>query len=81
MEADENCLHMIRTRTIPYNLEYFVQDNRPRNSPYRRVRAEEVLVDPRLADNSYDAKKNNQGSNFGAKANQVLRQVKGRDFR
>lgn len=53
----------------------------PRNSPYRRVRAEAVKVDPRLADNSYEAKASVTGSNFGARANQVLKQVKGRDFR
>ncbi|EPS66824.1 hypothetical protein M569_07950, partial [Genlisea aurea] len=49
--------------------------------PFQRVRVEEVeFADERLQDNSYWAKDGAE-IGYGAKAQEVLGQVKGRDFR
>lgn len=48
--------------------------------PYRRVRAEEMEVDPRFANNSFEAKKNSHGS-WGDKANKDLKFTQGKSFR
>lgn len=48
---------------------------------FRRIKAEEVIfTDKRLEDNSYWAK-DVAGSGYGAKAQEILGQVRGRDFR
>ncbi|KAL5549475.1 hypothetical protein UlMin_004706 [Ulmus minor] len=50
-------------------------------NPFQRVKAEEVVfVDERLKDNSYWAK-DGADIGYGAKAQEVLGQVRGRDFR
>lgn len=49
-------------------------------TPFRRVREEEVKVDPRLKDNSFEAKFGSRGD-WGEKANQDLKFVKGKSFR
>uniref|UniRef100_A0A023G9D4 Putative nucleolar and coiled-body phosphoprotein 1 n=1 Tax=Amblyomma triste TaxID=251400 RepID=A0A023G9D4_AMBTT len=51
-----------------------------KNSPFRRVRPEQVNIDPKLRDNSFEAKAGARGS-WGEKAYSVLKNVKGRDFR
>ncbi|WRX32785.1 Srp40 [Theobroma cacao] len=49
--------------------------------PFQRVNIDEVVfVDRRLEDNSYWAK-DGAGNGYGAKAQEVLGQVRGRDFR
>ncbi|XP_069466746.1 nucleolar and coiled-body phosphoprotein 1 isoform X3 [Ambystoma mexicanum] len=48
--------------------------------PFRRVRDEEIEVDSRVANNSFDAKKGSKGD-WGEKANNVLRFTKGKSFR
>ena len=53
---------------------------RPKNEPFRRVKSEEVYVDPRLRDNSYDAKSGAAGG-YGQKANEILIHTKGKSFR
>ncbi|KAL1217447.1 hypothetical protein V5N11_004624 [Cardamine amara subsp. amara] len=51
------------------------------NKPFQRVNVEEIVfTDNRLKDNSYWAK-DGADSGYGAKAQEVLGQVKGRDFR
>lgn len=50
------------------------------NVPFRRIKEDEVNVDPRLADNSFDAKMGANGD-WGQKANDVLRFTKGKSFR
>ncbi|ODN06326.1 Nucleolar and coiled-body phosphoprotein 1 [Orchesella cincta] len=57
-----------------------LSQNRKSKSPFRRVVAEEVEVDYRLADNSFDAKKGARGS-WGERANQDLKHTKGKSFR
>jgi len=48
--------------------------------PFKRVREEEIYVDPRLQDNSYGALKS-RGGVWGDKANAVLGAVRGKGFR
>lgn len=48
------------------------------NTPFRRVIAEEIEVDPRLLDNSFWSKK---GDEWGAKANEDLIITRGKGFR
>jgi len=49
------------------------------NSPFQRVKEEDVKIsNPRLADNSFYAKK---GDSWGEKANQDLIVTRGKDFR
>lgn len=50
------------------------------SSPFRRVREEEIEVDSRVADNSFDAKRGAVGD-WGERANQVLKFTKGKSFR
>ncbi|XP_025031730.1 nucleolar and coiled-body phosphoprotein 1 isoform X3 [Python bivittatus] len=50
------------------------------SSPFRRIRAEEVEIDVRVANNSFDAKKGAAGD-WGEKANDVLKFTKGKSFR
>ncbi|XP_022334989.2 uncharacterized protein LOC111131654 isoform X2 [Crassostrea virginica] len=50
------------------------------NVPFRRVKSEEVLVDRRLADNSFEAKKGASGS-WGEKANRDLKHTQGKSFK
>ncbi|KAH0624365.1 hypothetical protein JD844_031763 [Phrynosoma platyrhinos] len=50
------------------------------SSPFRRVKAEEIEVDARVANNSFDAKKGASGD-WGEKANEVLKFTKGKSFR
>ncbi|KAK6235805.1 hypothetical protein SCA6_011142 [Theobroma cacao] len=53
----------------------------PTKKPFQRVNIDEVVfVDRRLEDNSYWAK-DGAGNGYGAKAQEVLGQVRGRDFR
>ncbi|NXX75286.1 NOLC1 protein, partial [Urocolius indicus] len=49
-------------------------------SPFRRVREEEIEVDARVADNSFEAKKGAAGD-WGEKANNILKFTKGKSFR
>ncbi|XP_016380192.1 nucleolar and coiled-body phosphoprotein 1-like [Sinocyclocheilus rhinocerous] len=48
--------------------------------PNRRVRDEEIELDPRLTNNSFDAKMGANGD-WGQKANNVLKFTKGKSFR
>ncbi|KAK1333519.1 hypothetical protein QTO34_005903 [Cnephaeus nilssonii] len=50
------------------------------SSPFRRIREEEIEVDARVADNSFDAKRGAAGD-WGERANQVLKFTKGKSFR
>lgn len=50
------------------------------NVPFRRIREEDIEVDQRLANNSFDAKLGAHGD-WGQKANDVLRFTKGKSFR
>jgi len=50
-----------------------------RNEPFRRVRAEEITVDPRF-DNSFEAKKGASGD-WGEKAHKALSVTRGKGFR
>ncbi|NXD15100.1 NOLC1 protein, partial [Nothocercus nigrocapillus] len=56
-----------------------VREDRP-SSPFRRVREEEIELDARVADNSFDAKKGAAGD-WGEKANNILKFTKGKSFR
>lgn len=49
-------------------------------TPFRRVVTEEIEVDPRLQDNSFEAKRGAEGS-WGAKANADLKYTRGKSFR
>ncbi|KAJ7381103.1 nucleolar and coiled-body phosphoprotein 1 [Desmophyllum pertusum] len=49
-------------------------------TPFRRVVQEEIAVDPRLKDNSFEAKYGSRGD-WGEKANKDLKFVKGKSFR
>eukprot|EP00735_Rhodelphis_limneticus_P006219 TRINITY_DN18599_c0_g1::TRINITY_DN18599_c0_g1_i1::g.1058::m.1058 TRINITY_DN18599_c0_g1::TRINITY_DN18599_c0_g1_i1::g.1058 ORF type:complete len:588 (+),score=214.46,sp/P33322/CBF5_YEAST/73.23/0.0,DKCLD/PF08068.7/6.8e-30,DKCLD/PF08068.7/1.6e+03,DKCLD/PF08068.7/5.2e+02,TruB_N/PF01509.13/1e-20,SRP40_C/PF05022.7/1.5e+04,SRP40_C/PF05022.7/7.8e-23,PUA/PF01472.15/4.8e-19,Peptidase_C37/PF05416.7/1.3 TRINITY_DN18599_c0_g1_i1:40-1764(+) len=56
------------------------------NEPFRRVRAEDVSIDDRLLwDNTYEGllarKQDLEGQEYGAKAAEILGQVRGRGFR
>ncbi|CAH7668770.1 SRP40, C-terminal domain-containing protein, partial [Phakopsora pachyrhizi] len=53
--------------------------NKKTNTPFRRVKAEEIEVDPRLKDNSFLAKGGAQGS-YGHKANMELMPTRGKAF-
>ncbi|KAG8135074.1 hypothetical protein E2320_008123 [Naja naja] len=48
--------------------------------PFRRIRTEEIEIDVRVANNSFDAKKGAIGD-WGKKANDVLKFTKGKSFR
>eukprot|EP00731_Ephydatia_muelleri_P025860 Em0017g943a len=50
------------------------------SAPFRRIKEEEIFVDPRLRDNSFEAKKGAYGS-WGEKANKDLKCTKGKSFR
>ncbi|XP_070801969.1 nucleolar and coiled-body phosphoprotein 1 isoform X2 [Pituophis catenifer annectens] len=50
------------------------------SSPFRRIRTEEIEIDVRVANNSFDAKKGAVGD-WGEKANDVLKFTKGKSFR
>lgn len=50
------------------------------SSPFRRIREEEIKVDARVADNSFDAKRGAAGD-WGERANEVLKFTKGKSFR
>uniref|UniRef100_A0A2H6NBR8 Srp40 C-terminal domain-containing protein n=2 Tax=Micrurus carvalhoi TaxID=3147026 RepID=A0A2H6NBR8_9SAUR len=50
------------------------------SSPFRRIRTEEIEIDVRVANNSFDAKKGATGD-WGKKANDVLKFTKGKSFR
>uniref|UniRef100_A0A4Y0BFL1 SRP40_C domain-containing protein n=1 Tax=Anopheles funestus TaxID=62324 RepID=A0A4Y0BFL1_ANOFN len=47
---------------------------------FRRVREEDIDIDERLMDNSYEAKQNAHGA-FGERANRILKHTKGKSFR
>uniref|UniRef100_A0A182LRZ1 Srp40 C-terminal domain-containing protein n=1 Tax=Anopheles culicifacies TaxID=139723 RepID=A0A182LRZ1_9DIPT len=47
---------------------------------FRRVREEEIEIDQRLMDNSYEAKQNAYGA-YGERANKILKHTKGKSFR
>ncbi|KAH8930054.1 hypothetical protein BT69DRAFT_1210815, partial [Atractiella rhizophila] len=49
------------------------------NTPFRRVRAEEISVDPRLADNSFEARRGGM-NDYGAKASADLIVTRGKGF-
>ena len=49
------------------------------NTPFRRVRVEEVKVNPELMDNSYEGTFGNTG--WGAKASEKLSVTRGKSFR
>jgi len=49
-------------------------------TPFRRVKEEEITVDPRLKDNSFEGKHGSRGD-WGEKANKDLKFVKGKSFR
>ncbi|GAA97712.1 uncharacterized protein L969DRAFT_106104 [Mixia osmundae IAM 14324] len=51
------------------------------NTPFRRIRAEEITVDPRLADNSFAAKGGAANTDYGHKAAQDLIVTRGAGFR
>ncbi|XP_004507908.1 uncharacterized protein [Cicer arietinum] len=54
---------------------------KPANTPFQRVQVDKIdFVDERLQDNSYWAKDGAE-SGYGAKAQEILGQVRGRDFR
>lgn len=55
-------------------------DKERKSSPFRRVKADKIHVDPKLRDNSFEAKAGARGS-WGEKAHSVLKNVKGKDFR
>ncbi|XP_039215937.1 nucleolar and coiled-body phosphoprotein 1 [Crotalus tigris] len=54
--------------------------SKQQSSPFRRIRSEEIEIDMRVANNSFDAKKGAMGD-WGEKANDVLRFTKGKSFR
>uniref|UniRef100_A0A8D0HEQ2 Nucleolar and coiled-body phosphoprotein 1 n=1 Tax=Sphenodon punctatus TaxID=8508 RepID=A0A8D0HEQ2_SPHPU len=49
-------------------------------SPFRRVREEEIEVDARVSNNSFDAKRGAEGD-WGEKAHNILKFTKGKSFR
>merc|ERR1711962_1893689 len=51
-----------------------------KNTPFRRVVEEEIIVNDKLADNSFEAKLAAEGD-WGEKANNVLKHTKGKSFR
>jgi len=53
---------------------------RTQNAPFRRVRAEEIYVDPRLRDNSFESKKGSSGS-WGERASRDLIVTRGKGFK
>jgi len=57
-----------------------LNNNGKNSKAFKRVREDEITVDPRLADNSYEALQR-RGNAWGAKANQVLGAVRGKGFR
>lgn len=52
--------------------------NKP--APFRRVASQPIEVDPRLKDNSFDAKSGSRGS-WGERANQDLKHTRGKSFK
>lgn len=67
-----------QTKTTP---QTFPKANKKSsNVPFRRIKDDEVEVDPRLADNSFEAKFGSHGD-WGQKANDVLKFTKGKSFR
>jgi len=55
------------------------QSEKKKNEPFRRVKAEEIEVDPRLADNRFESK--NGFDTWGAKASKDLIVTRGKGFR
>ncbi|VDP90822.1 unnamed protein product [Echinostoma caproni] len=55
-------------------------DGRRNSVPFRRVTEDSVRLDPRLADNSFDAKPKAQGS-WGERANRDFRFTQGKTFK
>jgi len=51
-----------------------------RKTPFRRVKTEEVEVDQKFADNSFDAKRGARGS-WGERASKDLIHTRGKSFR
>lgn len=51
-----------------------------KGTPFRRVQSEHVEIDPRLRDNSFEAKQGAKGS-WGERANDVLKYTRGKGFR
>ncbi|KAL3321209.1 hypothetical protein Ciccas_000087 [Cichlidogyrus casuarinus] len=49
-------------------------------TPFRRVKDDEIAVNPNLCDNSYEAKIGARGS-WGEKANNILKHTQGKSFR
>lgn len=76
---DDQELETPSNKTKPRTPHTFPKTKR-QSSPFRRVRAEEVEVDARVANNSFDAKKGAAGD-WGEKANDVLKFTKGKSFR
>uniref|UniRef100_A0A670Y2W5 Nucleolar and coiled-body phosphoprotein 1 n=1 Tax=Pseudonaja textilis TaxID=8673 RepID=A0A670Y2W5_PSETE len=54
--------------------------SKQQSSPFRRIRTEEIEIDVRVANNSFDAKKG-AIDDWGKKANDVLKFTKGKSFR
>lgn len=85
-KRDEESPESQKTEVTPKNKketttpQTFPKANKKSNVPFRRIREEEVEVDPRLADNSFDAKNGSRGD-WGQKANEALKLTKGKSFR
>uniref|UniRef100_A0A8W8JDN2 Srp40 C-terminal domain-containing protein n=2 Tax=Magallana gigas TaxID=29159 RepID=A0A8W8JDN2_MAGGI len=58
----------------------YTSNKKSTNTPFRRVQAEKIAVDPRVADNSFEAKRGASGS-WGERANRDLKYTQGKSFR
>ncbi|XP_002161388.1 nucleolar and coiled-body phosphoprotein 1 [Hydra vulgaris] len=58
----------------------FKPTEKKKNEPFRRVKEEEIHVDDKLRNNSFEAKKGSKGD-WGEKANQDLKFTRGKGFR
>ncbi|XP_074615920.1 uncharacterized protein LOC141875515 isoform X2 [Acropora palmata] len=75
----QKSLHKPQASTPASNSKVNVKDGGSKTS-FRRVKEEDIAVDPRLKDNSFEAKAGSRGD-WGEKANKDLKFVKGKSFR
>ncbi|TNM99853.1 hypothetical protein fugu_012886 [Takifugu bimaculatus] len=77
---DETEVKTPKNKKEPGTPQTFPKAHKKTNVPFRRINDEQVDVDPRLQDNSFDAKRGANGD-WGQKANDVLKFTKGKSFR
>ncbi|XP_015749517.1 PREDICTED: lisH domain-containing protein C1711.05-like [Acropora digitifera] len=76
----QKSLHKPQAASTPASNSKVNVKNGGSKTSFRRVKEEDIAVDPRLKDNSFEAKAGSRGD-WGEKANKDLKFVKGKSFR